>query len=281
MTLPECPEEEIIPDCPESTNLRHHRLRAPAEDGGALVSPPYSCVAPLLAANQSQRHTTDCDLLGRSLVELSSAARHEVIDAAVQYTSSYRCVPCGRKQNTEAVDEPPKIIAAGHQPELFHAGVWFKNFVLADLARIHQAVALNLVIDTDDAKPPWINVPGGSLERPLLKQISFDDPVAMVMPFEERTILNQERFAQFSEAVRHHLQPLESEPLLDQFWPVAVERAQATNNLGAALAQSRHILEESLGLVSLELPQSQVCETDSFRGFVGHVFCEAARLAEA
>ena len=44
-------------------------------------------------------------------------------------------------------------LVAGHQPELFHPGVWFKNFALHRLAHQHGALPINLVVDTDTAKP--------------------------------------------------------------------------------------------------------------------------------
>ena len=41
------------------------------------------------------------------------------------------------------------LLLAGHQPELFHPGVWVKNFALNGLARRHGATPLNLVVDND------------------------------------------------------------------------------------------------------------------------------------
>ena len=49
------------------------------------------------------------------------------------YTSQYRDVP-ERWQRSETLAGAPFILS-GHQPEMFHPGVWYKNFVLGGLAQ--------------------------------------------------------------------------------------------------------------------------------------------------
>ena len=38
---------------------------------------------------------------------------------------------------------------SGHQPQLFHPGVWIKNFALDSISRIAGGVGINLVVDND------------------------------------------------------------------------------------------------------------------------------------
>ena len=273
MTAPDCIEEFKI-DSSESAGLRYNRLRAPANDGEALVVPPFACVGRILADNETNLATASCKIFGMPLPELAQQARKEVLSAAVAYTGSYRPVSASPEQSG-------RVIAAGHQPELFHPGVWYKNFALADLARAHQATAINLVIDTDDAKTTNISVPSGSVDRPIVRHLPLDDPSESLVPFEERTIINPDRLAAFGDLAAECLAPLVGNPLIKELWPLVIERARQTNNLGAALSQSRHLLEEQLGLNSLELPQSQVCETSSFRRFVAHLLCKAAEFVSA
>ncbi len=52
-----------------------------------------------------------------------------------------------------------RMVVTGHQPELFHPGVWVKNFAVAGLARQSGAVGLNLIVDNDIPKGPSIRVP--------------------------------------------------------------------------------------------------------------------------
>ena len=65
---------------------------------------------------------------------------------------------------TSLMPEPPvspaaALIVTGHQPELFHPGVWVKNFALQGLARADGATALNLVVDYDTVKATVLRVP--------------------------------------------------------------------------------------------------------------------------
>ena len=40
-------------------------------------------------------------------------------------------------------------MATGHQPELYHPGVWIKDFLLQRLAEETGATALDVVVDSD------------------------------------------------------------------------------------------------------------------------------------
>ena len=117
------------------------------------------------------------------------------------------------------------IFLAGHQPQLFHPGVWFKNFALDRLARRHGAVAVNLVVDSDTIKshrrararrvgrpaarvevPPGRARPGGSLTK-------------------NGGSWQRELFADFGAAApRSRSARLCPTRCVREFWPLAVER---------------------------------------------------------
>ena len=104
------------------------RLQTPQEDRTALVAPSADRVADLVAENLRLRDARHYDLQGRSLADISLLAREELYDAARRWTAAYR--------NLAALPPDPRqpIFLAGHQPQMFHPGVWFKNFVLGRLA---------------------------------------------------------------------------------------------------------------------------------------------------
>ena len=103
-------------------------LRAPQGDGQKLIDPPWEALPQVVTANRAQLASVDYDVQGRSLAELSASARRELVEKATAYTAQYRDVPA-RLQNAESLADVPFILA-GHQPQLFHPGVWYKNFVL-------------------------------------------------------------------------------------------------------------------------------------------------------
>jgi hypothetical protein len=253
------------------TDRTHPKLRAPREDGQTLIVPSWGDVGRLLAENEAQRAGVDFasyDLQGRTLGDVSAAAHSEMVKRALCYTRSYRDVPAS---------DAARIVLAGHQPQLFHPGVWFKNFVLANLAAEHQAVAVNLLIDSDRVKETALRVPGGTVAAPVVEHVPYD-AAGPPTPYEERPVLDAQVLAALAGRAAEHLRPFVPNPLLIPFWPKVVERAAATGNLGLSLAQARHQLEGEWGIASLELPFSQVCESEPFYQFLAHLLAHLPRL---
>ena len=96
---------------------------------------------------------------------------------------------------------------------MFHPGVWFKNFVLGELARRDGATAVNLIIDGDTLSDAALRVPGGSVDEPHAAQIPFDSPEPEI-PYEERKIEDRELFASFGRRAIEQMAPLVADPLL-------------------------------------------------------------------
>jgi len=257
-----------------ATQLEYRPLRAPREDRTVLVEPPLDRVGDLVDANRRLRGTYQVDFRGRLLAELSRQAKAELVAEAVRFTTSYRDVHLPPFEPTRP------IYLAGHQPQLFHPGVWFKNFALGILARQCGAVPINLLIDSDAIRTAAIRVPGGTLSRPNVALVPMDDS-GPIVPFEERQILRCDVFRRFGRRAADQLAPLVPDPLVRDYWPLAVERAASASNLGECLAQARHRLEGQWGLETLELPQSRVCNLPAFAWFTAYVLAELPRFAAA
>jgi hypothetical protein len=230
-----------------------------------------SAAGEIAAENARRRAAYDYDVQGRSLGDLRRAGRAELLRAAIEYTSSYRDV--------QVHPDAQRIFLAGHQPQLFHPGVWIKHFALGRLAELHDAVAINLVIDSDSIRAPSIRVPGGSVERPTAEAVPFDAP-GPELPFEERPIVDRSLWNSFGDRVAAQITPLVSKPLVRDFWPLAIARSREGDNLGASLAQARHRWEQQWGLSTLELPQGRVCSLPSSCWFIAHLLAHLPRLWE-
>jgi hypothetical protein len=251
--------------------LRYRRLRAPQEDRTALIEPPPDELGATVGRNRQLREQQDCDLSGRRLQQLAADARRELLDEARRWTSIYRDVAPEPPGGTELV------FLAGHQPRLFHPGVWLKNFALGRFARQHAAVAVNLIIDSDTARAAEVKVPTGSPEEPHVEVVPYDRAQPAV-PYEERQVADEELLASFGRRAAERIRPLVPDPLVGNFWPMVRSRHAANGNLGACLAQARHQVEGQWGLDTLEVPQGRVCDTPSFRWFAVHLLAEAPRL---
>lgn len=251
--------------------LIHQPLRAPRESGETLITPSLFELPQLLESNRQSIHTARCNIGGRSLVDLRRDARSQLIPLAVDYTNSYRDV----QLVASSLEEAP-LIAAGHQPQLFHPGVWFKNFALAACSHL-PATTLNLIIDNDICLRPSIRVPCGPIENPRVEVIPYDTSLSG-MPFEERRVSDKQAFNSFGRRVGDTIRTLVAKPLVQDLWPIAIERLAENDHLGLSLSQARHRLEEQWNLNSLELPLSRACQTESFRVFAIHLMSECERL---
>jgi hypothetical protein len=238
----------------ERGTLEYRHLRAPAEDLGALVEPTGSRWPASCAANRERLVASDRQhWAGTTLGELRQSAREQLLVAARRHTGQYRTLEACLAEptfhgNNRSTAYPP-VVLTGHQPQLFHPGVWFKNFVLAALARQVAAPAVNLIIDNDTIRAAAVRVPRGvsqpgssqrgssqpgssqrgssqprvSQRGAVLRDGSQEDAVpldgdshawaAMVefdrpgdeVPFEERAVLDADRFRAFPRAVRAEL----------------------------------------------------------------------------
>ena len=248
---------------------RYPRYRAPGGDRQVFCQPNWQSLPGLL---QDDPRNDAISIGGVPLPELRGQARTEVLDAALQYTQAY--ADLGADFSLEG-----PIIATGHQPGLVHAGVWLKNFAAARLASQVNGVAVSLIIDSDLCRSNSAQVPTGSMERPRVEQVPFDEAMPQ-LPFEEREICDSQIWETFGDRAANAIAPLVPETLLREWWPSVVSRRDQ-QNLGQALSSGRHQLEISWGSKSMELPHSRVCRTEPFRRFALHILARADEFCTA
>lgn len=247
--------------------------RAPRGDRQSLIVPPLADMINRLsgakASARAGRIEGEVRLGQWPLERVRKLARAEALAAAIKHTGSYRDLWFDSAEYQAQAATRPWIVA-GHQPELFHPGVWFKNFLLSRAALHTGVVPLNLVIDNDLCRAPAIRVltrgdqNNGSPLR--LESVLFDAP-APAVAWECRSVVDQTTFDSFPQRVRHTLVDELRHPLVDRLWSHARVAARRTGRLGLALAEARHALEGELGLRTLELPLSQLCQQQSFARF--------------
>jgi hypothetical protein len=163
---------------------------------------------------------------------------------------------------------------AGHQPELFHPGVWVKNFAINGLARAHGGLAINLVVDNDTLKTPALKVPAldngsGEDHRPRqarLVSVPFDTGREEV-PYEERHVHDETLFASFPERVASAAGGWGFEPLVGRLWEKVCRLSSSTPLVGERLVAGRRELEREWGCGNLEIPVSMICGQDAFAWF--------------
>src|SRR5580765_5798226 len=98
-------------------SAREYRtLRAPSGDGQTLVDPSWQALPDAVARNRELLSYVQYDVQGRSLADLSAAARRLLLRRALGYTARYRDVP-DRWRKIASLEGVPFLLS-GHQPEL-------------------------------------------------------------------------------------------------------------------------------------------------------------------
>ena len=273
---------------PDQPAISRQRIRVPQQNKTALHLPPLNQAVSRLETNRNgiQRqasHQLAVSFLQEQpkLGQLQQHARLELTKAALDYSAQY--LP--RYDSAPTVDQP--IIMSGHQPVLYHSGVWYKNFVLSELASRTGAIAINLVVDTDLSNHHSIRFPDLSSTPIRSRWIEIDKP-ATTTPHEQRSIVDPsflfatpDRFAQTSSSVSQT-------SIVQRLWPEIIQayheltKSNSTPpTLGATIAAGRHRFERAVGLTTLEIPVSKLSQTSAFATFTAAIFDRANEFREA
>ena len=259
-------------DMDQAARFPDQRLRAPSEHGQALIHPAATTAeGSMLAYREQLSQHGHRSWAGKPWSEIVSAARHDLLEKAFQHSSQY-LDPSSHQENSS-----PRIVLLGHQPELFHPGVWFKNFFAHHLAQQLSAVCINLLIDNATLDSAAIQVPAGNPEAPGIETVAFDQSVAPV-PFEVRDVQDQDTFLTFADRTQKTIGHWIHNPMIEELWPRVIDGHRATGNLGLALARGRHQLEQAAGIQNLDVPLSTICESESFDWFVSCILCQLPRF---
>ncbi|MEN0110426.1 MAG: hypothetical protein AAF805_06845, partial [Planctomycetota bacterium] len=224
------------PDADRNDPPPYAQYRAPREDDAALVSPDWATQLRQLA-DRTPRPAIE--LAGQPLPELSELARREVVRIAAE-TGGHGNASAGRQ-----VANGP-LVVSGHQPELFHPGVWFKNFALDALAKAAGGMGVHLRIDSDLCRTPSVTAPTGPPDSPRSATVPYDRAAAP-RPHEERRVLDEAAWASFPDRLAEAAGVLCPTPLVGAIWADAESARAEGATLGEALSVARHRLERRHG----------------------------------
>lgn len=260
-------------DVPLGTLVRR-TWRVPRENGTALISPAWSELPALVPRNQSAIEATGTvEVQGKTLETLRQQARDEALNVAVDYTTNVLQLP----SPVGSLSGP--LIVGGHQPELFHTGVWAKNFAVARLAQRTGGVPLQLIVDQDTLNSTALRIPAGTRSTPALASVDFDSNHPR-SPWEEAAILDSEVFANFAQRVVDGLATWDYRPLIADVWPMAVQQAQRNGRLVDALTAIRAATERRWGAGTLELPMSRWWTQPASLWFMAHLLAHHRRMVD-
>lgn len=243
-----------------SSELVRHIWRAPRDHGAAVIAPAWADLKTVWQENLAGFSSWSQSPFGLSWSDWRADCRCESLAAAREYTANVLGA------ELPELREGP-LFVDGHQPELFHPGVWAKNFAIDRLARDAGGTALHLIVDHDVSAKSGILAPTGPASQPSTTLIPYDAPRTQ-QPWETTVIRDRAVLCSFADRVRQHMHAWDVDPVVSQAWPAAIEQAERGTGLVTALTAARVSVERHWGLRNLELPLSRVCQLPSFWRFV-------------
>ncbi|PQO46492.1 hypothetical protein [Blastopirellula marina] len=193
---------------------------------------------------------------GIELAQLREAARADIIRLASEFTGEYREI-------ASPANPAAPLVLSGHQPALYHPGVWFKNFLIDQIAAESGGTAINVIVDNDVAPAPSIVALAGTPDEPRPTRIAYDEPGPR-LPWEMTTIQSMETLRSFADRTAAELAPFMDKPAITSFWPDVLSAVEAGKPLGLAFSEARNRLEADCGLNVLDVPLSRLCQTEWF-----------------
>lgn len=245
----------------------------PRGHGEVLTRPDYEEWAALMRANAEAAASWDFLVAGRPVGELRLAARHEALAAARSFSERLG-VPVMRC-------EAPELIAmTGHQPQLYHPGVWAKDFLLQRLADETGAAAIDCVVDSDafdtlEAVSPCLQ-PGVSRCRSYLALGGPDTCYAC------SSVPDAAAVETFCSATLDSLGTLRAPALARHFGRFGEHLLGAVpdaRDLAELVTFARRRYEASAGTTYLELPVTAESRSAAFAALVADIALRAEEFA--
>lgn len=231
------------------------RLRTPANDRELLAVPDFAAVPALVKRNGESLDSAAVVIDGIPLRELRRLARRELL----------------------GTDHTEPLIVTGHQPELFHPGVWVKNFAAAGLAKRIGGTALNLIVDSDEAKsnalvlPTWDRWEPAAVKR---KSVPFA-AAPREQSWETYSSNDEAEFRSVPERIGKMIRPWGFEPLACRAW-----KLMGAGTLAERFTEARTEMEREWGCSNRELRTSALSRSTAFQHFANHLVGDCVGFRE-
>ena len=242
----------------------------PQRSGEVVCVPPPETFLAAARGNAERLDAADVHLAGMGLREVRSRMRQRVVREAARYAAELSLPLPGDWQTSGP------LIGTGHQPFVFHPGIWTKQLLVARFAG--QATVVNMPVDCDAAEDVGVDVPvlsdGLRIVRETLLRADVD------APYEALPAPSSADWQRFLQRIDAGLRTLPHHGVQEIFSSFRERTARlAAPDLGGFLTLARR-LHEGLRPYA-ELPVSRLTRTPEFRLFVAHILRDADRFASS
>ncbi len=259
-----------------SARVGQPSLKVPKENNRFLCLPAAHDSTHLLDNNHEILSHNGLPVWFRRLRELG---RKQAMLAAQRYLSAY--APALSQSITNMDLNCLRLVLGGHQPELFHPGVWFKNFLLAEISARTNSIGLQVIVDHDVAKSDTLRVPSCTVTKTNQQGSKVFALRSIPLPIREEwqarmpwhtTLTPHLDPAAWEKTITNVYQSMSEcglpQPLLLRRNKMFAECIASTQNIGDAFSHFRHRIEMESGVFNLEVPIGHLCAESAFGFFV-------------
>lgn len=225
-------------------------------------------------ANAREAAGWEFDVAGLPAAGLRAVARREALATAVE-ASARMGIP-------SAVRGDDLIAMTGHQPQLYHPGVWAKVLLLQRFAEEHGAAAIDLVVDSDGFDSVACDMP---CMRPAVQRCRVHLALGTGDGhYSGAPVPTREALREFRDAGAEALGTLPA-PALGRHFGAFCDGLDAAagraGNLAELVTMARRSYEAPVGSDYLELPVTEQAKGAAFARFMAHIAVSAESFAEA
>lgn len=254
----------------------HARPSLPAGHGEVLCRPAFADWRQLAEGNRQLAASWSFDVAGIPVAALRSSAREDALEQAGLFSAKLGV-------NVARGASPDGLIAmTGHQPELYHPGVWVKDFLLQRFADETGAAAVDIVVDTDGFETVALSAPcmKPGVERcHLYLAVGAQDSCFAGAPVPSRADLDS--FCSAADSMLSSLPAPAIRRHFASFCGALGEASDVAENLGELITIARRRYEAPAGTDYLELPLTRLARTHAWLAFVVDMALSAERFSAA
>ncbi len=231
--------------------------------------PPVEKLPALVRSNVKLKASHSLQVLGLPVAEFRGLCRKDTARVVAAYADVVGA------SLRDLADGP--IVATGHQPELYHCGVWIKNHLAARVAQAAGCASLNLIVDNDVPKHPGIVLPERYEGSWRMGEAAFAEGKPE-RAFEEHppTVVEADSLRA---AVARIATGTPAEDNAVELAARLIAAAGTGGSLSDVTTAVRLSYEREVDLANAEAPASLLSDTASFGAFVTSIICEASGFA--
>lgn len=252
------------------------RPTLPAGHGELLTQPDVATWPELIERNRRTASTWEFTVAGTSASALRDLARSEALATAELFS-----VRLGVPVKAPAAQSDP-IVMTGHQPELYHPGIWAKCFLMQRVADETGASAIDLVVDSDGFDAVAITSP--CLKPEVMRCRQYLALGSEGACFATAPVPSERDVEDFCAGGRQALETLPAPSITRHFGEFCVALRSAAHdaeNLAETVTFARRRYEARAGTDYLELPLTALARSAAFARFVVDLASNAGRFANA